>query len=203
MIIKIANKLKELPHVELEKMRPLQGKLKELSPDNAFKLFELIKKEFKFPFYIWIPKKDEEVTVDGEKVSVKTGEYIVNDGTQRYTVLMANGCGKQKFPYVEIEAKNFKEYKKNLAAATSQFGKVTMEGYESFTFDFSDDEKIKFDLEPVNFNFERAPKEVKERTSMSTVDSEIYLNVKCKDEAEAKLLFEQLSKEGYECKVIV
>jgi len=200
-LIKIAKALEGLPKVKLNLMIPLQGKLKNLTTENSVKLFNQIKKEFKFPFFIWIPVKDEEVIVDGEKRKISKGDHIVNDGTQRYTVLMAHNCGEQEFPYVLIEAKNFKQYKLNLAAVASQYGKITMDGYESFVFDLNDGEKEQFELKPIEFNFAE-PKQSKERTVKSTVvDTEIYLNVKCKTKEIADELFERLKGEGYECKV--
>src|SRR5690606_30055391 len=70
------------------------------------------------------------------------GKYYNLDGNQRKRVIMATWGGDVELPYIEVEAENEKAARKEILAISSQYGEVTKEGFDEFTFDY---EEMDFD----------------------------------------------------------
>src|SRR3990172_5699519 len=123
MKIKIAQALKNLPTVDYRALKELQGNLKDLTEANYAKLKKSME-EFGFiaPLFIWKNGK----------------ERMIVDAHQRVRVLRTEKATPYELPYVEIEAENKKEAKKKLLVISSQYGRITVEGFEEFGADLED-----------------------------------------------------------------
>ena len=148
MNLKIHNPNK-LPTLTLSDLIQIQGNLKTLDEKNYEKLKKsLIENGFDVPFFVWIPTKDEAGTIDGEPIEIKKGLKYSLDGNQRQRVLTKEGNSKSRFPYIKIDCKNFAEAKKAILRISSQYGKISQEGLDAFSFDIPDnwkDTTISFD----------------------------------------------------------
>jgi DNA modification methylase len=102
-------------------------KLKELSKENAEKLErQIVKKGFWFPFFVWHHKKE--------------GIWYYTDGTQRHKVIrMMEESGKyqlpEKYPCIEIEAKDRTEAAEAILAQSASYGEITEAGLRGFLDD--------------------------------------------------------------------
>ena len=118
----------------LEKFKPMQGNLKELSTENFDKLKrQILKHGFSAPFFIWVDK----------------GIFKITDGHQRLRVLKIlaeEGYTIPELPYVEIEAKNESEAAQKLLSFVSQYGKTTNEGLYEFINNFEIPELKDFEI---------------------------------------------------------
>jgi len=116
----------------LSKFIPMQGNLKEISPENLKKLKnQIIKHGFSAPFFVWINE----------------GALNILDGHQRLRALeslVIDGYAMPELPYVEIEAKTAKVAAEKLLSFVSQYGKTTMDGLFDFISKFELD---KFELD--------------------------------------------------------
>ncbi len=175
MKLKIAKTLKGLPTVDYRELTPLQGNLKDLSEINYAKLKKSLD-EFGFivPLFIW----------------KKKGKNFIIDAHQRHRLLSKEKAEPFYLPYVEIEAKDEKEAKQKLLVISSQYGKITQEGFDEFVFDLPEEwitDTVNFDalFEP----FEEEKQEAQEddyeipetiKTSIKLGDIfEIKRGVKC------------------------
>lgn len=137
--IKVTCEVEErLPMVDLT---PLQGDLKELSAEKREKLKKSIRKHgFSFPFYVW--------------EDVKNNQILIIDGHQRLNAvksLKEDGYKIPQLPVIFIEAKDLKEAKSKLLAATSQYGSFTDSGFAGFVGkDFDFEELSTFELSGLN-----------------------------------------------------
>ena len=123
--------------------------LKELNKNNFEKLKNgIIKKGFWFPFFVWHCEEED--------------KWYYTDGTQRHKVLnkMAeSGQYKmpEKFPCVEIFAKDKKEAAEAILTQSSSYGKFTEEGLYGFIHEYdlvSDFAEIKGGLELPDFDLD-------------------------------------------------
>lgn len=109
-----------LPTIDYREVKPLQGNLKDLSKVNFDKLKNVLENRgFKVPLFLW---------KDGST-------YYLMDGHQRQRVMIetnANDNGDYKVPFVLIEADGIDEAKAQLLEVTSQYGKITQEGFDEF-----------------------------------------------------------------------
>ena len=121
MNIKISPTLLELPTIDYRTLKDFQGNLKDLTEKHYNKLKKSIGKQFDFPFFVW---KDAE------------NNHWIFDGHQRHRVLSKELATPYQLPCVFIDAKDKKEAKKKLLALNSQYGTMTKEGFDEFTFDF-------------------------------------------------------------------
>lgn len=128
----ISEGLKGLPTIDYRTLKELQGNFKELSEDNYLRLkTNLLGADgipangFIIPFFVWFEPKTNT-------------PYIV-DGHQRYRVLLAENATPYNLPYIEIKAKNKKQAKEKVLLISSQYGKVTREGFDEFTCDIDVD----------------------------------------------------------------
>jgi len=123
--------------------------LKELNKDNFEKLkSRMEKKGFWFPFFVWHCEEE--------------GKWYYTDGTQRHKVLnkMAeSGQYKmpEKFPCVEIFAKDKKEAAEAILTQSSSYGKFTEEGLYGFIHEYdlvADFAELKGGLELPDFDLD-------------------------------------------------
>lgn len=122
--------------IALADMTPFQGEMKALSDRNYQKLrSEIVNHGFSSPFFIW---KDP-----------ATGRNLILDGHQRYHVLHElrdDGVElPEKWPAVQVEAKDEKEARRKLVTIASQYGTVNKRGLMEFVgeeFTESDVEEI-------------------------------------------------------------
>ena len=121
MNLKISPTLSSLEKVDYRTLKDFQGNLKDLSEKHYNKLKKSIEKQFDFPFFVW---KDS------------FGSRWIFDGHQRHRVLTREAATPYELPCVFIDAKDKKEAKKKLLALNSQYGTMTKEGFDEFTFDF-------------------------------------------------------------------
>lgn len=138
MELQLSEQLASLPRMDYRKMTPLQGNLKDLTERNYEKLKNSIqKKGFRVPVFLWHTTNN-----DGED------EYFILDGHQRQRILTAEDATPYEIPYVEIQAETVTDAKEMLLAIASQYGTVTQEGFDEFSFDL--DEELLKDM--VNFD---------------------------------------------------
>lgn len=108
-------RIKELVKLSLEKIKPFQGGLKELSRENYEKLRNEIKNTgYNFAMHVWKDPKDK--------------LYKLLDGHQRYRVLteiQKEGEKIPELPCVVVDAPSYKEAKRMVLQGTSQYGKIT------------------------------------------------------------------------------
>ena len=121
MNIKISPTLLELPTIDYRTLKDFQGNLKDLTEKHYNKLKKSLGKQFDFPFFVW---KDAE------------NNHWIFDGHQRHRVLSKELATPYELPCIFIDAKDEKEAKKKLLALNSQYGTMTKEGFDEFTFDF-------------------------------------------------------------------
>lgn len=117
--VKIENPGK-LPTLDYRKMIPLQGELKEFTPEGKAALKNSIDmKGFIYPFFIWLEEP---------------GRPLIIDGHGRWKLLMEEKASPVKFPYVPIPAESVEDAKERLLAATSQMQRLLQDGLYEFAF---------------------------------------------------------------------
>jgi len=117
----IADELAGLDHVPVASIEPFQGDLKELSEREYNKLKKsILENNLIVPFFVWL----------------ETNKLL--DGHQRQRVFMREGW-LIDVPVVYISAKSEQDAKRKLLVISSQYGKVTQEGWDTFTWDLEDD----------------------------------------------------------------
>lgn len=121
---KIAKELQHLKRVPIAALEPLQGNLKDLSKREYGKLKRsLTEHGIIVPFFVWL----------------EAGKLL--DGHQRRRVFIGEGWTLD-VPIIEISAADEQEAKRKLLVIASQYGKVTQEGWDEFTFDIDDAAEI-------------------------------------------------------------
>lgn len=154
-MIEIKINCKGTHYISLNELNVLQDTkdfcLKELSKVNFDKLRKRIeKKGFWFPFFVWHCKKED--------------KWYYTDGTQRHKVLLwmqESGQYKlpEKFPAVEIFAKDKKEAAEAILTQSTSFGKITDEGLYGFLNEYDLDlADIKDELELSNIDLDEFEK---------------------------------------------
>ena len=107
-------------NIDLEKLTPLQGELKELNDANFEKLkYSILKHGITFPFFIW----------------QSDGRNYILDGTQRDRVLTRMREEEFEIPLLPcalIQAKDRKEAAEKILLISSQYGKMTEESLDAF-----------------------------------------------------------------------
>jgi len=108
--------------VPLDKLRGLQGDLKDLPDENYQKLkTEIVETGFAFPPHVWRNPKDK--------------IHHLVDGHQRIATLkrmQAEGYKIDDIPVVAVEAKDMKEARRRVLQATSQYGRMTEDSLAKF-----------------------------------------------------------------------
>ena len=126
MVIKVPDIRIEL--IDYTTWVPIQGNLKDLYTDNFERLKNSLKQKGGFvPAFIWLDK----------------GIPKILDAHQRHRLFVAenvefehiDGTRDKRYPCVIIEAENLKDAKERLLVISSQYGRMTQEGHDEFTFD--------------------------------------------------------------------
>lgn len=126
------NVLTDLPLIDYFELKPLQGNLKELSEDNFKKIAKSFKDQgFIAPVFVW-KQEDKLYLLDGHQ----RHRTLVQG---KYEIKQRDGEVNTHIPYVEIEAETEQEAKQKLLSISSQYGKVTKEGFDEFSFDLDDE----------------------------------------------------------------
>src|SRR5678816_136626 len=107
-------------NIDLAKLTPLQGELKELSDANFNKLKQsILRHGITFPFFVW----------------QSDGKNYILDGTQRDRVLLklvAAGYECPPLPCALIDAKDKREAAEKILLISSQYGRMTEETLDEF-----------------------------------------------------------------------
>lgn len=132
--------------IPLDELHEIQGDLKTMSVEAYTKFRQLVEaKGIWFATHVW----KEPTEVNGKKAF----RWNIVDGTGRRRMFMKmrdDDYDIPPIPCVEIEAKNLKEAKEAVLAASSMFHKIHGQGlYEFMGSDFEIGDLIKFDL-PMN-----------------------------------------------------
>jgi len=130
----IASELADLPHVPVSTLELFQGNFKDLSKREYNKLRQsLLTHGVIVPFFVW----------------QETGKLL--DGHQRARVFEREGWSID-VPVVYVSADNETDAKRKLLVISSQYGRVTQEGWDEFTWDIPDAAEIaQFDGLPFVF----------------------------------------------------
>ena len=151
----------QLPVIDYRKIIPIQGDLKDLTETNYQKLKKSIEQNgFKIPAFLWKPARNEEVMIDGAAVTIQKGSFYNLDSHQRIRVLTKENATPREIPYVLIHAENFMDAKKTLLLISSQYGTLTAEGFDNFSFDIDGawiKEVLNFDS--IDLDFPKDPAE--------------------------------------------
>jgi hypothetical protein len=141
----IKNRILKTELVDIDRLTPFQGKLKTLSDANFNKLRKSIMDEgFSFTVHVW---ENADVT------------YII-DGHQRVSVLHQMRKQGIIIPPIScsfVSATTYRDAKKLVLLAISQYGKIQKDGFLEFVdgedFDFADYDfpDFKFDMEIPDF----------------------------------------------------
>jgi len=123
--------------VPLGSLKPFQGNLKNLSESAYVKLRGLIQTMgFSFPFFVWNDTENNQT-------------YIL-DGHQRVRTLQkmaSEGFDIPDLPVADVNAANYRDAKKKLMAAASQFGDIDKQGL----YEFMSENDWEFDFLAENF----------------------------------------------------
>jgi DNA modification methylase len=127
-----------LPLIDYRTVEPLQGSLKDLSDKNHDKLLRVLEKRgFTAPLFLWH----------------NDGVYYLMDGHQRQRVMQENDLndnGSYEVPYILIEAEDKASAMGQLLELTSQYGRITQEGFDTFTAEMPE-------VEYMDVNFDALP----------------------------------------------
>ena len=190
--IKIKGKLRRVSH---EKLRPFQGKLKEMSDESAEKLAKsILKHGWRFPIFVWQDK----------------GVEWIHDGHGRLLILqhlIDSGYTIDDLPVVDIEAKDKKEAAELLLAVNSRYQHTTPDGlYEFMTeMDIDIDTLKDYDLPDIDlesFSAEFFDDIVPTEDEEEEYKTKFEIAVECKDEDDQKAVYNLLTKKGYKCRVL-
>ncbi len=122
-----------LPTIDYRTLVPFQGDLKDFHEREYAKLKKsVLELGWVFPFFVWF---------DGETPRIL-------DGHGRHRLAVREKIKPYELPYVRIDAANEQEAKKLLLVATSQYQRITQEGFDAFTFDMDEawiGETVNFD----------------------------------------------------------
>lgn len=158
-----------LPLVDYRTVNILQGNLKDLDQQGYRQLrSRLLKRGFKHPLNLW--KKDD-------------GTVWMMDGTQRHRVMSRedmNDHGSYEVPYLIVEATDELDAREQLLEITSQYGKMTYEGFDEYVgemrkfddFNYTDlVSQVRFDALPLLSDQLEPPKKEKDKSDTPGDDS--------------------------------
>lgn len=190
MLIPFNEHLSSLPMMDYNHMDELQGDLKTLEQSNYERLRNSLRSQGQLaPFFIW--------------QNPETKKYFLVDGHQRKKVLVLEKATPYERPYILIPAATHEEAKKALLAISSQYGTITTDGYEKFTFDFNQDwmnENVFFDNLRAKFSDLETISESEEGdgSGFGGEKPQVYkLIVECQTEESRSELFKTLESKGY------
>lgn len=155
-----------LPTIDYRTVKPLQGKLKTLTPDNYAKLKRVLEKRgFTVPLFVWRQQTGEIVNamdITDPNNGLPVYKDWLLDGHGRQKVMLAENAQPYEVPYLLIEAPDMKSAKAQLLEITSQYNTITKQGFEEFTgdLDTADFEDTVFDA--LSFGTAKEEPEVEE-----------------------------------------
>ena len=136
----------EIRYLDYRKLTPFQGNLKDLYEKNFNRLKKSLEEKGGFiPMFVWIQNEG------------KRGQtYWILDGHQRQRVFLKEKAafehdgkhGEYEYPCQVIKADSEEDAKERLLVISSQFGTITQEGFDEFTFDLKDEwleDTVQFD----------------------------------------------------------
>ena len=190
----VRDEIDALQYVELEKLNPFQGSLKEIKPEALEALIQnILEFGFSSPCLVW--KND--------------GKYHILDAHMRklaLETLKERGIKvPDKIPCVLIKAKDEKEAKKKILSLSSNYGHHTKRGLQDFFIDNEikpEDVKLnflEFDTNDVLLTDEDDP--TSEDESGDEEEEALTIICKCKTLEERVELFERLISEGFDVRV--
>ena len=182
--------------LDLQDLTILQGNLKSLSEVNYNKLRkEILELGFSSPIHVWN----------------REGTNYVLDGTQRYrtlTRMAEEGVEIPSLPIVRVYAKDVNDAKRKVLALTSQYGKMETQGLYEFMSETDisvDDIEESFHFPEISLSdfrdeYFEAPKD---EPLIEPPDQKEWLVVcELRNEAEQAKVFEQLTDQGVQCKIM-
>jgi hypothetical protein len=184
----IKNRILKTELLDIDRLTPFQGKLKTLDDKNFNKLRKsIIEEGFSFTVHVW------------ENADVI---YII-DGHQRVSVLHQMRKQGIMIPPIScsfVSAKTYRDAKKLVLLAVSQYGKIQRDGFLEFVdgeeFDFADYDFPDFNIQIDEFVPDLPPEENLDRNGKKQI-----LTVECKSMDELEELFSELDERGYKVKV--
>jgi hypothetical protein len=186
--------------IDVSELVPMQGDLKDLSEENYEKLKkDIIKLGFSEPISAW--KNNE-------------GQWCLLNGHQRTRVLLRmrdEGWEIPSIPISIIEADDYKQALEKILSLTSQFGEITRDGL--YKFITSNDINPNFISEHFNFaeinmpkfmeEFFNSPSEqIENFDENNLLVKEFICSVKCKNETDLQIIYDEMIRRGFECKII-
>lgn len=183
----IKNRIIKTELVDIDRLTPFQGKLKTLDDKNFNKLRKSITDEgFSFTVHVW--QNDKTI-------------YII-DGHQRVSVLVQMRKQGIKIPQIScsfVSAETYRDAKKLVLLAVSQYGKIQKDGFLEFVdgedFDFDDYDFPDFSLNIPEF-VPDLPADDEQKG-----EKKMILTVECNSMEELEDLFEELDQRGLKVKV--
>jgi len=148
---------KNLEHISVDSLEPLQGELKTLSEANHSKLRKsMLDKGFKLSLHVW-----------------KNGgvNYLI-DGHQRVHVLQKmqkEGIEIPPIPCVIVQARTYSEAKETVLLAVSQYGKLNKTGFQEF-MEGEDFDLDNFDFPDISDDFFKEARDEAETDIMKDID---------------------------------
>lgn len=184
----IKNRIIKTELVDIDRLTPFQGKLKTLDDANFNKLRNsIIEEGFSFTVHVW---ENGGVT------------YII-DGHQRVSVLVQMRKQGIEVPPIScsfVSASTYRDAKKLVLLAISQFGKIKKDGFLEFVdgedFDFEDYDFPDFNLKMPEFVPDLPPE-----LETPGNGKKHMLTVECKSMEDLEELFSELDERGYKVKV--
>ena len=134
----------QIQNIDYRKLKPLQGNLKDLSKTNYSKLKKSFTEKGLFvPMFVW---QEEDVfwLLDGhgrERLfSKEKAVFVDSKGNETFEI-----------PALIIQAKDLKDAKEKILLISSQFQRITQEGFDEFAIDLDSswlEESVNFDAFP-------------------------------------------------------
>lgn len=107
--------------ISIDRLKPLQGNLKDLSKENYTKLKnEILTEGFDAPFFVWIDSNEDHWLLDGHQRLRTLSE------------MRTEGFEIPELPMVPVLATDEKEARRKLLGLASQYGEVTSQGLYEF-----------------------------------------------------------------------
>lgn len=174
-----------------------QDDFKEWTPEARAKLkHSVLSNEFTQPFYVWQDAADQEIyCLDGKHRTLILEELIA----EGYDI-------PEKLPATFIDCKDKKEAAKLVLAYSSVYAKITTGGFQSFLEEYGIDENdIMLSIDIPGLELPEVPDIPFDAFADDGigVKNQYGVIVMCKNEADQHVIFEELSAQGYECKVVV
>ena len=177
--------------LKLEDMTVMQGGLK-IRDDSDYEKIKksILKYKFSFPFFIYKDKK---------------GKNLLVDGTGRHDCLLKmqkEGYIIPELPVCYIQCRDLKEAKEKLLRLNSQFGRMTKESVLTFAEDIDlNFDEIALPDSVIDFSDGAETAETTGEKKDINFNESYSVVVQCINEDECEEVFNNLTSQGYKCKV--